>query len=38
MEGSGLGLIDILSWHLPGGTEENHEKICSVHKLLLRVS
>jgi hypothetical protein len=25
MEGSGSGLIQILSQHLPGGTQENHE-------------
>jgi hypothetical protein len=26
MEGSGHGLIKVLPWHLPGGTEENREK------------
>jgi hypothetical protein len=25
MEGSGRGLIEVLSGHLPGGTEKNHE-------------
>jgi hypothetical protein len=24
LEGSGRGLIKVLSWRLPGGTEENH--------------
>jgi hypothetical protein len=26
MEGIGCGPIMVLSWHLPGQTEENHEK------------
>jgi hypothetical protein len=25
-EGSGNGLTEVLSWHLPWGTEKNHEK------------
>jgi hypothetical protein len=27
MEGSGRGLIEVLSRHLPGGTEETQEKL-----------
>jgi hypothetical protein len=26
LEGTNRGLIKVLSQHLPGGTEENHEK------------
>jgi hypothetical protein len=26
LEGSGFGIIEILTLHLPGGTEKNHEK------------
>jgi hypothetical protein len=26
LEGSGCGLTEILSWYLPGGIEENHNK------------
>jgi hypothetical protein len=26
LEGSGYYLIELLSWHLIGGTEENYEK------------
>jgi hypothetical protein len=26
LEGSGDRLIEVLSWHLLGGTEENHEE------------
>jgi hypothetical protein len=26
LEGSSHALIDVLSWHLPGQAEENHEK------------
>jgi hypothetical protein len=29
MEGSGRGLIKVLFRHLPGGTEEQHEKLQS---------
>jgi hypothetical protein len=29
VEGSGRGLIQGTTWHLPGGTEENHEKTFS---------
>jgi hypothetical protein len=25
-EGCGHGLIKVISWHLPGGIEENHRK------------
>jgi hypothetical protein len=24
MEGNSHGVTEVLSWHLPGGTEENH--------------
>jgi hypothetical protein len=27
MEGNGYGLIQVLSWHLPTGIEENHENL-----------
>jgi hypothetical protein len=27
LEGSRNGLIKVVTWHLPGETEENHEKI-----------
>jgi hypothetical protein len=26
MEGSGYGVIEVVSWDLSGGTEENYEK------------
>jgi hypothetical protein len=26
-EGTGCGLIEVLYWHLPGRTEENHEQL-----------
>lgn len=26
LEGSSLNLIEVLSWHLPGGTEESNVK------------
>jgi hypothetical protein len=26
LEASSHGLVEVLSWHLPGGTEKNHEK------------
>jgi hypothetical protein len=29
LEGSRHGLIVVISWHLPGGIEENHEKLQS---------
>jgi hypothetical protein len=29
LETSRHGLIVVISWHLPGGTEENHEKLQS---------
>jgi hypothetical protein len=29
LEGNNLGLIEILFWHSPGGTEENDEKFQS---------
>jgi hypothetical protein len=30
LEGSSCGLIDVLSWHLCGGTKENHENLSRV--------
>jgi hypothetical protein len=32
MEGSSLDLIEILSFHLPGWTEENHENLGHYHQ------
>jgi hypothetical protein len=29
LEGSGCGLINLLSWHLPGEAEESHEELRS---------
>jgi hypothetical protein len=26
LEGNDHGLIEVLFWHLPGGTEENHKR------------
>jgi hypothetical protein len=30
LEGSRYGLIVVIYWHLPGGTEVNHEKLQSA--------
>jgi hypothetical protein len=31
LEGTGRGLIRIISWKLPGGTEENHKRLASEY-------
>jgi hypothetical protein len=31
LEGNGHGLIEVLSWHFPGGTEENQNEIQTEH-------
>jgi hypothetical protein len=36
LEGSYLSLIDVLSWHLPGGTEENFIKV-SHNSILAKI-
>jgi hypothetical protein len=33
LEGSGRGGIEVLSWNLPGGTEENEEKFEDMNLL-----
>jgi hypothetical protein len=37
MEGSGCGLIDVLSWYLPGGDEESHENSVRVASVLAKI-
>jgi hypothetical protein len=38
VEGSGHGLIEVIFWHLPEGTEESQEKPQSGYVLLYRVT
>jgi hypothetical protein len=33
LEGNDNGLIEVLFWHLPGGTEENHKKSESISSI-----
>jgi hypothetical protein len=30
--GSGYGIIEVMAWHLPGGTEENHDELVSLRR------
>jgi hypothetical protein len=37
LEGIGHGLIEVLSWHLPGGSEESYEDSVRIAVVISRV-
>jgi hypothetical protein len=37
LEGRSLGLIEILTWQLHGGTEENHEETARIAGVLAEI-